>query len=166
MNEFSRRRFFAATVATTAVVSLSDTLIAQAASPKVGSISAMIVASDGKLIVADWKAAKTACHRTSCQHSAKEQPFNVKNLSKAIASSLKTAVHDVRVHAFVFDSLHNRAIAAIQAGASGTMMLAIVSSDGNVSVVSASANVTASYGLTDAPADGVFWGDQPVRSCW
>jgi hypothetical protein len=161
----SRRTFIAgATVAAAAaLVAEAD---AQPARPgKVASVSAMMLAPDGRLVVADWRMGALHALALPGLKEAKEASFNVADLTSRLASAYGVDEAAVRVTAAAMHGASQTAILALALGrtADAPVGIALVAVDGAVSLLDVDAAVSASQPLADTPGDAAIWGRQPAR---
>ncbi|TAD86845.1 MAG: hypothetical protein EAZ99_19390 [Alphaproteobacteria bacterium] len=124
------------------------------------SISAMTVAPDGRLIVADWRAG--ALHTLTlptAPASSGPGAFNLTGLDAALAA---VGPGRARATALVWDGVHNRAVIALEAA--GRPFLALALNDGTFVTLDPDSAIAASTPLEDPPGEALIWGSTPVRS--
>lgn len=132
----------------------------------VRSISAMAMAPDGRLVVADWKG--DALHALALPDAVAvpDASFNVMALDVVIAEAEGLGTERVKPTAVAFDTGANRALVAYAAGRGpdDPVRLAVVRADGSVETLDPSAMVAGTLPLGDAPPDARIWADTPARS--
>jgi hypothetical protein len=160
----TRRQFIASTAAVAATG--GPTTLTQAAARKLLSISAMVLAPDGRLIVADWRAGELHSLALPTMAAASEQAFNVSDLSDRLAAAYRLPGGMVRVTAAAFHSVGQTAILALAMGrrTDAPVGLALLNARGEVQRLDAQALVRASTPLQAAPPEARLWGNRPARS--
>lgn len=125
-------------------------------------ISAMTVAPDGRLLVADWRAGALVAIALPEAAAAPEGAFNVRALGPALVEAGALA----RATAMAFDPVGRRALVAVPTGAApdAPMAIAAITSDGRVTLHDPAAHVVARVELADPPGDGMLWRTIPAAS--
>ncbi len=162
----NRREALGLGAAIAAVAAFKPDAVSATAS-KVQSISALTLASDGRVIAADWRAAKLHALTIPAAAAVEKGPsFNITGLSGAIARTLGKIGDEIRVTAIVFDGKAQRAILAVAEGraADAPVKLAIVAADGKIEILDPSALVASSLDLTGAPGEAAIWNRAPART--
>lgn len=125
---------------------------------RVKSISAMTIAPDGRLVLADWRSgALHVLELPAIPASITQAPFNLTALDQALAS---VAPGRLRATALAWQA--GRAIIAVEAG--GRVFLALTGPDGKVVATDPDPLLVGSLPLGDTPDNAALWGDIPVRS--
>ena len=131
------------------------------AAAQVRSISAMTLAPDGKLVVADWRAgALHLLDLPAAPPASSDRAFNLTALDAALAKA--GGSREARATALVWHAASGRAVIATESG--GRVLIALALPDGTVSVHDPDTWRSASFALTDAPGEGMLWGTTDVRS--
>jgi hypothetical protein len=162
----SRRTFIAGASVAAAAATLAADANAQPARPsKVASVSAMTLAPDGKLVVADWKMGALHALTLPSLKEAKEASFNVADLTNQLAGAYGVDEAIVRVTSATVHGRSQTAILALALGrtADAPVAIALVAVDGAVTRLDVDAAILASQPLADAPGDAEIWGRQPAR---
>lgn len=153
------RRTFLAAGSIAATLAAAGPLGARAEA-QVKSISAMTLAPDGRLIVADWRSgALHVLDLPAAPAAAAEMPFNLTALDEALAA---VGPGRPRATALVWQAAAARGV--IAAEVAGRPFLALASADGKVTTVDPDTLRVQSVPLADPPGDGRLWGETPVRS--
>jgi hypothetical protein len=162
----SRRTFLAgASVAAAAAMLVTDANAQVPRPTKVASVSAMTLAPDGKLIVADWRLGTLHALTLPAMTDAKEASFNILDLTSRLAAAFAIEEANIRVTAAVVHGTSQTAIIALALGrtADAPVGISLVATDGTIQRLDIDAAVTASQYLSDAPSDTAIWNRQPVR---
>jgi hypothetical protein len=166
MNQ-SRRTFVKSVAAVTAAGAVIDSQGAIAkTSKKLSSVSAMAIAADGKLIVADWRAGALVAISMPALPAAKERSFNVLNVADRLADAYKLDAAKIRITASAFHAESQTAILAVSLGKriDSPVAIALMDANGKVKNISIDAAVTASQLLSQPPSDTALWGKQSTRT--
>jgi hypothetical protein len=166
MNQ-SRRTFVKSVAAVTAAGAAIDSHSATVkASKKLTSASAMVIASDGKLIVADWRAGALVALSLPALPVAKERSFNVLNVADRLADVYKLDTAKIRITASAFHTESQTAILAVSLGkqVDSPIAIALMDAGGKVKNISIDAAVTATQPLLQQPNDTALWGKQSTRT--
>jgi hypothetical protein len=162
----SRRTFIVGASIAAAAATLAADANAQPARPsKVASVSAMTLAPDGRLVVADWRMGALHALTLPALAAAKEASFNVADLTSRLAGAYGVDEAAVRVTAAAMHGASQTAILALALGRTvdAPVAIALVGSDGAVTRLDVDAAISASQPLGDAPGDAALWGHQPAR---
>jgi hypothetical protein len=165
----SRRQFISSTSVAAAVAAGSSSVQANAslkASKKVQSISAMTLAADGKLIVADWRTSALHALSLPALPVSKETSFNVLDLSERLAKTYDMDALSIRVTATAFDTKSQATYLALALGrqAAAPAGLAMVDAKGQVSSMDIDQLWSATQPLSGAPGEATLWEKQTTRS--
>jgi hypothetical protein len=170
MNQ-SRRTFVKSVAAATAATAAFDTQgAAVKASKKLSSASAMVIASDGKLIVADWRAGALVAISLPALQAAKERSFNVLNVADRLADAYQLDAAKIRITASAFHTESQTAILAVSLGkrVDSPVAIALMDANGKVKNVSIDAAVSATQLLLQVPSElsnnTALWGKQSTRT--
>lgn len=153
------RRAFLAAGSIAACLAAAAPLAARAAA-QVRSVSAMTLAPDGRLVVADWRSG--ALHVLELPAASSAAPDAAYNLTALDAALAAAAPGRQRATALVWEAATGRAVVAAEAG--GRPFLALASADGAVTTLDPDRLLSATLPLDDPPGEGSLWGRTPVRS--
>jgi hypothetical protein len=163
----SRRNFVKMTAALSTVGgALQVHAESEIVSTKLQSISAMAIASDGKLIVADWRAGKLVALTLPKLEKRKEASFNVLDVSERLAKSYAIDASKIRITATVFHADSQSTLFGIALGkrVDAPVAIAIMNTQGKVEKINIDSAVTATQPLDNTPAESSLWGRQSTRS--
>jgi hypothetical protein len=170
----SRRNFVSTTAVTAATASIVGAVASTYAeakpmsktSKKVQSISAMAIAPDGKIIVADWRLSALHSLTLPTLPAAKEASFNVLDLSERLAKAFQMDALSIRVTASALDAKSQVAVLALSLGrqANAPAGLALVDSKGKVTVLDIDSVFSATQPLSGTPGESNLWSKQTTRS--
>jgi hypothetical protein len=166
MNQ-SRRNFVKSVAAVTAAGTAIDSQGATVkASRKLSSASAMAIAADGKLIVADWRAGALVAISLPVLPAVKERSFNVLNVADRLADAYKLDAAKIRITASAFHAESQTAILAVSLGkrVDSPVAIALMDANGKVKNISIDAAVAATQPLLQPPSDASLWGKQSTRT--
>lgn len=126
------------------------------------AISAMTIAPDGRLIVADWRQGALLVLAAPPGTPGPEGAFNLKGLNDALIAAGALP----RATAMVWDAASRRALVAVATGTGpdAPVGIAAITADGVVTLHDAGAMVLARHDLADRPGEGALWRDTPVAS--
>ncbi|NBN64804.1 hypothetical protein GWI72_13595 [Microvirga tunisiensis] len=157
MIDLDRRSFLAA--GTVAAFVAASTPLRARTDARVRSISAMTLAPDGRLVVADWRAGALHVLDLPDAQPASDMPFNLMALDEALST---LSPGRVRATALVWHPSTQRAVIAAEAG--GQPFLALTAADGAVVTIDPDTLLATSISLSDLPGEGMIWNDTPARS--
>jgi hypothetical protein len=159
--KISRRQFIGSTLATV-VASQSQVADAASAQPSIKSISAMVLAPDGRLIVADWRSNLLVALNLPELKESKEASFNVRDLSARLAESYTSAAGDVRVTSALLHRPSQNAVLALSLGRqpNAPTGIALVTPQGKVTQVDLSRAFHGKQALSSPPGEAKLWADQ------
>jgi hypothetical protein len=163
----SRRNFVkTAAIVSTATTALNAPAVNAQTSKRLQSVSAMTFASDGKLIVADWRAGTLLALNLPPLEKSKEMSFNVMNLGELIGDAFKTDASKVRITATAFHQESQTAVLAISLGkrVDSPVAIAMLNSKGKVRALNADQSIFSTQLLSQPPNDAKLWGKQSTRS--
>ncbi len=163
----SRRNLIKTAAAVGAAVPALNALGANnSTSKKLLSASAMAIASDGKLIVADWRAGLLVALALPTQPKAKEVSFNLPNLSDLFGAAVGVDAAKIRVTAAAFLSDSQTTIFAVALGKQVDSPIAIllINATGKVEVLNVDEAITSSQLITPPTATANLWSKQDTRS--
>jgi hypothetical protein len=166
MNQ-SRRTFVKSVAAVTSVGAAIDSQgAAVKTSKKLSSASAMAIAADGKLIVADWRAGALVAISLPVLPAVKERSFNVLNVADRLTEAYKLDASKIRITASAFHAESQTAIFAVSLGkrVDSPVAIALMDANGKVKNVSIDVAVTATQPLLQPPSDASLWGKQSTRT--
>lgn len=158
MPDLDRRSFIAAASITASLVSAP---VVDAREPaKVKSISAMTMAPDGRLVLADWRSGSLhVLDLPKPGGSGKTAAFNLVAFDEALAMA---GSRRVRATALAWQEHAGRAIVAAEIG--GRVLLALATADGSVTIHDPDDWHVQSLALSDLPGEGSLWGKASVRT--
>jgi hypothetical protein len=162
----NRRTFLTGASVSIAAASLALEATAQPKAPsKVGSVSAMTLATDGRLIVADWRMGALHALNLPALPEAKEASFNVLNLTIRLAAAYGIDESAIRVTSATVHGRSQTAVLALALGrtADAPVAIALVGTDGTVTRLDVDAAIAATQPLADAPGDASIWNRQSSR---
>jgi hypothetical protein len=166
MNQ-SRRNFVKTAAAASSAVAALETYGASAnVSKRLLSISAMAFASDGKLVVADWRAGALVALALPSLENSKETSLNVMNLDELIGNALKTDPSKIRITATAFHRESQTTVFALTIGkrVNSPVAIAIMNSKGKVQAINVDQAVVSTQMLSSLPSESKLWGKQDTRS--
>jgi hypothetical protein len=166
MNQ-SRRNFVKTAAAVSTTVAALETYGASTqTSKRLQSASAMAFASDGKLIVADWRAGALIALSLPPLEKSKETSLNVKNVDELIGNAFKIDPSKIRVTATAFHSDSQTAVFAVALGkrVDSPVAIAMMNSKGKVQAIDVDKAVASTQALSSPPSDSKLWGKQETRS--
>ncbi|MCY1707276.1 twin-arginine translocation signal domain-containing protein [Pannonibacter sp. SL95] len=135
---------------------------ALASTGRLMSISAMTIAADRRLILADWRQGALLALNPPAGNPGPDGAFNLKGLNAA----LEAAGALPRVSAMVWDAEGRRVLVAVPTGTApdAPTGLAAITADGAVVLHDPAELVVARHDLVDRPGDGALWRHTPVAS--
>ncbi len=163
----SRRNFVkTAAVISSTVASMKAYDVGAQTSSRLQSVSAMTFASDGKLIVADWRGGALFALSLPPIETSKETSFNILNLDELIGNALKIDVSKIRVTAAAFNQQSQTALFAITMGkrVGSPVAIVMVSATGKVQQINIDQAIVGTQSLSSLPSDAKLWGKQETRS--
>mgnify|MGYP002783952770 CR=1 FL=1 len=163
----NRRSFLGATAGTLAGVACSSPRTTARREPPsdVASITAVCLAPDGAVVLADWR--RGLLHRVdrAAGGAVAEQCWNVRNLSDRLARATARPTDEVHVSAAAFDVRSQTLLLGLTLGRGATeAALVAVHEDGGVERFDLGDRALDSVVIESPPPDARIWRDTPARS--